>query len=83
MSEYFLTKKEVDDLFANGPLHTTAGRLAALIPCVLFAVGLIAALFFGIEYSLTQIIFGAGGLLLLSICLPFFVQWFREVRTKG
>lgn len=82
MSEHFLTSKQVRDLFVKGPLHTLWGRLAALLPFALIIAGLTAGVFFEIRYTFNQIFFGFGSLFLLTVYLPYVVQWVRDAKTN-
>lgn len=74
MRDYFLTKRQVESLLADGPLNTFAARLAFLIPVILFAVCAIAATFFGVRYTFSQLLVGVGVLLIAASCFPFAFQ---------
>jgi hypothetical protein len=71
MSDYFLTKRQVTNLFIDGPLNTISARVAFLIPMVLVAVGAIAVTFFGAKYTFSQLLVGIGVLLFAASWLPF------------
>tara|TARA_B110000211_G_C14079801_1_gene553959 strand:- start:3021 stop:3269 length:249 start_codon:yes stop_codon:yes gene_type:complete len=70
-SDFFLKKRQVKSLLADGPLNTFAARLAFLIPVILFAVCAIAIIFFGVRYTFSQLLVGVGVLLIAASCLPF------------
>ncbi|KRW83774.1 hypothetical protein [Marinobacter sp. P4B1] len=74
MSDYFLKKRQVESLLADGPLNTFAARLAFLIPVILFAVCAVAVTFFGVRYTFSQLLVGIGVLLIAASCLPFAFQ---------
>ena len=74
MSDYFLTKRQVDNLLVDGPLNTFSARVAFLIPMIVLAVGAIASTFFGVKYTFSQLLVGVGVLLFTASCLPFALQ---------
>ncbi|WP_417519308.1 hypothetical protein [Marinobacter sp.] len=74
MSDCFLKKRQVDELWVDGPLNTFAARVAFLIPMILFAVGVIAGTFFGVKYTFNELLIGVGVLLFTASWLPFAFQ---------
>lgn len=70
MSNYFLKWDQVSKLFTDGLLKTRVSRAAFLLPSSLIVIGLYCGFFLGLEYTDNQIIFGFGGLFLMTIWLP-------------